>query len=206
MLKINIYLKLALIFVFLVGGILLAVFQGFWYALPLLLIGLGLLASYILLGTVQSTSEFIQNMDFDGAQKRLNMTLKPKWLYVTNRAMYFILQGTILTNKGDGKGAENYFNKALDLKLPTDNEKGMVLMQLATIHANKGNLAGAKNYFNQAKKLKITESQIKEQLNYMEKAIQQNQAQMKAARSMGKSGMQMMRGGGGGKRRRPKMR
>ncbi len=206
MLKINIYLKLALIFICTIGGIILIITQGFWYGFWFVLIGVGLLLSYILLGTIMSASEMIQKMDFDGAQQRLKMTLNPKWLYVTNRAMYYILQGTIDSNKGDNKSAEIYFNQALELDLPTDNEKGMVLLQLANIQATKGNMTGAKNYFAQLKKLNVTESKLKDQIAFMEKAIKNNEAQMKAARSMGKTGMRMVRGGGGGKRRRPKMR
>lgn len=204
MFTINIYLKLALIALFLFGGIALAFIYGFWYAFPLLLIGLGLLASYILLGTVQSASLMVQEMDLEGAEKRLGLTLNPKWLYVTNRAMFFIVKGTIFSQTGKQKEAEGLFNQALALKLPTDNEKGMVLLQLASINANKGNMTGAKNYFSQLKKLKITEPQIKEQVTFLEKALNQNQASRRAAQSMGKAGMKMM--SHGGKRRRPKMR
>jgi len=205
MFTINIYLKLALIVLFLGGGIVLWSIYGFWYSLIFLLIGIGLLVSYLLLGTVQSASTFIQDGDFEGADKRLNMTIMPKWLYVTNRAIYKILKGTIASQTGSPKIAEGYFNEALALKLPTDNEKGMVLIQLASIHANKGNMTGAKNYFNQAKKLKITEPQIKEQLGYIEKAFNQSVASRRASQGMGgKGGGRMMQPGG--KRRRPKMR
>lgn len=201
MFTINIYLKLALIVLFLGGGIVLWSIYGFWYSFFFLLIGIGLLVSYILLGTVQSASVFIQDSDFAAADKRLNMTVAPNLLYVTNRAIFKILKGTIASQTGKSKEAEEYFNEALALKLPTDNEKGMVLIQLASIHANKGNMTGAKNYFNQAKKLKITEPQIKEQLTYIEKAFNQNQASRKAAQG-NRGGMMQP----GGKRRRPKMR
>jgi len=204
MFTINIYLKFALIALFLGGGIIIAITQGFWYSFPLILIGIILLVSYILLGTVQSAGTLIQASDFDGAQKRLGLTLKPKWLYVTNRAIFYILQGTISAQTGDQKIAEDYFNKSLELKLPTDNERAMVLIQLASIHANRQNMTGAKNYIAQAKKLKITEAQIKEQLVLIDKGIKQNAASMKQARSMGKQGMHAMRPGG--KRRRPKSR
>lgn len=204
MLTINIYLKLALIVLFLGGGIVLWSIYGFWYSFFFLLVGIGLLASYILLGTVQSASAFIQESDFAGADKRLNMTIAPNLLYVTNRAIFKILKGTIASQTGKNKEAEDYFNEALALKLPTDNEKGMVLIQLASIHANKGNMTGAKNYFNQAKKLKITEPQIKEQLGFIEKAFSQSQANRRAAQGMGGSRGGMMQPGG--KRRRPKMR
>mgnify|MGYP001433758767 FL=1 len=200
---INIYLKLGLIALFFIGGILLTVFEGFVYSWPLILIGLILLLSYILLGTVASAANLVQKMDFEGAEKRLSMTLSPRWLYVTNRAFYYIMKGSIKMNKGDHNEAESEFNKALNLKLPTENERAMVLLQLANINGAKNKWNAAKNYFNQAKKLKITESQLKEQMNQFEKALI-NRGQVQAVRGMGKAGQQMMNPGG--KRRRPKMR
>ncbi len=205
MFKINIYLKFALIALFLGGGIILWIFQGFWYSFPLLLIGIGLLASYFLLGTIMSAAEMIQETDFAGAEKRLNLTVKPGWLYVTNRAVYYIMRGAIAMDKKDTKGAEELFQKANSMKLPSDNEKAMVLLQLANINATKNKWTAAKKYFKEAKSLKVSEGAIKEQLNQFEKALQ-NQGQVKLARTMGKQGVQMMRGGGSSKRRRPRMR
>ena len=200
---INIYLKLALIALFIIGGIVLTIFEGFVYSWPLLLLGIIFLASYLLLGTVASAANLVQTLDFDGAEKRLGLTLSPRFLYVTNRAFYYIMMGSIKMNKGDNNAAEDEFNKALNLKLPTENEKAMVLLQLANINAAKNKWPAAKNYFQQAKKLKVTESQMKEQMNQFEKALN-NRGQMKAAQGLGKKGQSMMRPGG--KRRRPKMR
>lgn len=200
---INIYIKLGLIALFFIGGIVLTIMEGFIYSWPLLLIGIILLVSYILLGTVASAANFVQKMDFEGAEKRLGMTLSPRWLYVTNRAFYFIMKGSIRMHKGDHNAAEDEFNKALNLKLPSENEKAMVLLQLANINGAKNKWNAAKNYFSQAKKLKITEGQLKEQMNQFEKALI-NRGQVNAVRGMGKAGQQMMNQGG--KRRRPKMR
>jgi tetratricopeptide (TPR) repeat protein len=198
---INIYLKLALIVVFLGGGIILTILNGFVWSWPLLLIGILLLISYILLGTVASAANLIQTLDFEGAKKRLNLTLSPKLLYVTNRAFYYIMNGSIMMNTGDTNGAEEEFNKALDLKLPTENEKAMVLLQLANINATKNKWNAAKLHFREAKKLKVTEGQLKEQMNQFEKALSnRGQAQ---AQGMGRKGQQMRPSN---KRRRPKMR
>ena len=205
MFKINIYLKFALIAICLGGGILLWILYGFWFAFPFLLIGIGLLASYIFLGTVTSAAEMIQDSDFAGAEKRLNLTFFPQWLYVTNRAVYYIMRGAIAMNAKDTNKAEELFETANSLKLPSDNEKAMVLLQLANINAMKNKWNQAKKYFREAKKLKVSEGPIKEQLSQFEKAIQ-NSGQAKAARTMGKRGIQMMQGGGSSKRRRPKMR
>ena len=202
MFTINIYLKFALIVVFLGGGIVLSFLFGFWYAFVLLLIGVLLLLSYIMLGTIQSAAQMLQTGDFDKAQKRLDLTLTPKLLYVTNRAFYFIIKGSIAMNDKDNNTAEELFNKALALKLPTDNEKGMILLQLANINAMKGKWAAAKKFFNDAKKLKISEGAIKEQMVQFEKALS-NRGQQKAMMGRGKGGQAMVPGG---KRRRPKMR
>ena len=201
MFTVNIYLKFALIALCLIGGTALAFSVSFWYALPILLIGLGLLASYILLGTVQSSAMLMQKMDFAACEKRLGLTYKPEWLYKTNRAYFFLIKGSIAMNTHRTDEAQQWFDKALKLDLPSDNEKAMVRLQLANISANKGNWKAAQNYARELKGLKVTEEQLKEQIAQFDKAIK-NRGQMKAARH-GNRG-QVMRPGG--KRRRPKMR
>jgi len=206
MFKINIYLKFALIALFLGGGIILGMIYGFGYSWILIVIGLGLLASYFLLGTIQSAAEMIQTMDMDGAEKRLGLTFFPNLLYVSNRAFFYIIKGTIAMNRNQTNEAEGLFNKALTLNLPTDTEKAMVLMQLANINAQKNKWQVAQQHFKEAKKLKVTEPQLKEQIEMFDKAIKQR-GQSKAAQGMmgGRRGGNVMRQGKS-KRRRPKMR
>jgi len=162
MFTINIYLKLALIAICFVGGVVLTVLYGFGYSWILFLIGLVLLGSYLLLGTIQSASEYVQAQDFAGARKRLALTKFPSLLYVSNRAFYYIINGSIDMNEGKTAEAEAYFEKALALKLPTDTERAMVLMQMANINASKSKWTAAKNYFRQAKKLKVEEPTLKQ--------------------------------------------
>lgn len=206
MFSINIYLRFALIGVLLIGGTLMGIFLNFWYALPFLLAGLVLLAGYILLGTVQSAAMIMQNgTDFLGAEKRLNLTLNPKWLYVTNRAYYFLLKGTIAQGLNRMDEAEEWLQKAQSLNLPTDNEKAAVQLQLAGIAAQRQRWNVVKMYLKNIKDLNVTEQALKDQIKQFELAASQ-QGQVKAAQRMG-----MMPKGGiplkpGGKRRRPKMR
>jgi tetratricopeptide (TPR) repeat protein len=199
--KINIYLRFVLIAIGLILGILLWVVYGFGYGFLFLIAAIVLLAGYFLLGTVQSSSEYIQNMEFDKAERQLRMTFFPNLLYVTNRSIYYILKGTIAAQKKDNKDAEALFQKALSLDLPSDNERAMVLLQLANIQASKNNWSGAKAHFQKLKALKISEPLIKNKIDEFELAIKQS-GQINVARSMGKPGMQMMMGMGG-KRRRP---
>ncbi len=201
MLSINIYLRFALMGVLLIGGTVLAFLFGFWYAFPLLLIGLGLLIGYLLLGTVQSASQMMQENDMVGASKRLDLTLSPRLLYATNRAYYYMLKGSIAAAQHQPDEAEALLKKAQSIKIPTANEKAMLELQLANIAASKGKWTQAKNHFRAAKQLQVTEPTIKEQLKMFEKAL--NQQKQARSTQLGQQGKAMRPGG---KRRRPKMR
>ena len=202
MLTINIYTKLALIAVTLLGGIGLTIAYGLGYGIIFLLVGIGLLASYILLGTVQSAAQLMQESKFDEAEKRLDMTLKPEWLYSANRAYYNMIKGTIAASRKDNETAEKFFSKAQSIGVPSDNETAMLELQLANIAATKNKWNQAKLHYKKLKGLKVTEPQLKEQIKQFEKALKQRGA-IKAA---GRAGMNPMQMNPGGKRRRPKMR
>ncbi|MBK7409304.1 MAG: hypothetical protein IPL49_07230 [Saprospirales bacterium] len=204
MFQINIYLRFALMALFIIGGIVLSFLVSFWYALPVILVGLVLLTGYLLLGTVQSAAMLMQGMDFYAVEKRLALTLSPKLLYSANRAYYYILKGTIAQQRNKSEEAETWLKKAESLNLPSDNERAMVQLQLANLAAAKDKWTQAKVYFHKVKEYKVTDANLKEQIKQFEKALSQ-QGQVKAARMMGKQGQQ----GGfrpGGKRRRPKIK
>ena len=201
MFTINIYLRFALIAVLLLGGIGMTFVWGFWWSFPFILAGLILLAGYFLLGTVQSAAMTLQTGDMDAAQKRLNLTFFPNWLYTPNRAYFYMLKGTIAGNEKNYEEAEEFLVKAQKIGLPTDNEKAMVLLSLSNFRAMKNNWAAAENYYRQIKDLKVTEPMLKEQIKEFDKAIKQRGQ----ANTMMRPGF---RGGyvPGGKRPRPKMR
>ena len=201
MFTINIYIKFAIIAATLIGGTVMAIFIGFWYAFPFLLIGVGFLISYLLLGTVQSAAELMQKMEFEECEKRLDLTFKPNWLYKTNKAFFYIIKGSIAMNLKNNELAEEWFIKAQGIDLPSDNEKAMVLLQLANINATKNKWTAAQAYYRELKKLTVTEKMIKEQISQFDKALQ-NRGQSKAASRQGFRGFSA----GGGKRRRPKSR
>jgi hypothetical protein len=203
---INIYLRFALIALGIIGGTIMSATMGFWYGFPFILGGIILLIGYFFLGTVASAGQLVQGQDFVGAENRLKLTFFPKLLYVTNRAMYYIMQGSIATQQKDNNRAEDLFNKALALNLPSDNEKAMVYLQLSNINASKQKWALAKKQMQILKKLKVTQPELKEQISVFEKAMNQS-GQIKAQqRMMGGTRGGRMSQGGSSKRRRPKMR
>lgn len=201
MFTINIYLKFALIAAFLGGGLVLAFLVSFWYALPLLLIGLILLASYIFLGTIQSAALMMQSMDFDACEKRLALTFKPEWLYVTNRAYFFLIKGSIAMQRNQSDDAENWFQKAQSLKLPSDNEKAMILIQMINIHLTKNRIPQANAAYRELKKLNLSTDMFKDQIKMIDDVMKQ-QGRLKMAGQMD----QRMMFRPGGKRRMPRIR
>lgn len=204
MFLINIYLRFALMAILIIGGSVLAVLVGFWYAFPLILAGIILLVGYLLLGTVQSAATLMQAGDFEQCEQRLNLTLFPKLLYSTNKAYFFMIKGSIaLANKKTEEG-EAYLKKAQEIDLPSDNERAMLELQLANINAGKGKWKQAQLHFRNAKQFKVTEPAIKDQLKQFEKALQNVGQSQSVSRMGGMKGNMMMRPGG--KRRRPKIR
>jgi disulfide bond formation protein DsbB len=200
MFTINIYLRFALIALCLLGGTAAAFTWGFWWAFPLLLAGIILVVGYVLLGTVQSAAMVLQTGDMVAAQKRLDLTFFPQWLFKPNRAYFYMLKGTIAGNEKDYENAEAYMVQAQSIGLPTDNEKAMVLLSLSNFRLMKNNWPAAENYYRQLKDLKVTEPMLKEQIKEFKKVIEQK-GQVNAAMRQGFRGYVP-----GGKRPRPKMK
>ncbi len=189
MFSINIYLKFALIGICLIGGVLLAIFTSFWYALPIILIGLILLASYILLGTIQSAAQIMETGDMAATDARLNLTWKPEWLFGPNKAMYYMLKGTMaIQNKKVDEG-EEWFKKAEGIKMPSDNEAAMIQLQLAGLNASKRKWNQANVYMKNAKKLNVTNPQISAQMLQLEQMIKtKGMSQARMIKQKGKRG------------------
>ncbi len=145
-----------------------------------------MLASYLFLGTVQSAAQLMETTDFAGAERRLALTLKPNWLYKTNRSYYYMIKGTIATHLKDQVAAEKWFTMSKEAGLPSDNERAMVALHLANLAAAKGKWKEAMNHFRPTKNYKVSEPQLREQLKQFEKALT-NRGQMKHHRHFGAS-------------------
>lgn len=197
------YIRIALIVLGIVGGIALWAAFGFWYGFFFVLTGVILLLGLIFLGTVGPAAQALQDSDFDKAEKMLNLTPNPKWLYSTNKAYFYMLKGSIAIARKDMNEGERYLKMAEAVEVPSDNERAMLQIQLAQIALSKQRFQEAKIHYKKAKGLKISEGPLKDQFRQLEQAINQS-GQMKAAMRQGRAGHGMS--AGKGKRRRPKMR
>lgn len=204
MFTINIYLRFALTAIGIIGGAALWAIYGFWYGFPFLLMGIVLLAGYLMLGTIMSTNMLLSQARFLEAEQRLNLTFFPGILLVGYKGVYYMTHGALAMQKKDLATGEKWLRKALDAGLPSDNERGAAMLQLAMIAASKGNRQAAQNQLAEIKKLNITESMLKEQIKELEKQLKQLQQTMNPSMlgMMGRGGFR----GGGGKRKMPKMK
>ncbi len=199
MFTINIYLRFALIVFGVVGGIVLWAAHGFWYGFPFLLVGLFMLAGYLMLGTLISASLLLSQGRVAEAEKRLKLTFFPNLLLMGYKGVYRMTLGMLALQKKDVATGERLLQEALRMTLPSDNERGAILLQLSMIAASKHNAKGAQNYFNDLKKLNITEPMLKEQVKELEK-------QLKLLTQATHSGMLGAMQRGGSKRRMPRIR
>ena len=203
MIKINIYLRFALIAASLAAGVALTMAYGLWYALPLFLAAVVLLAGYVLLGTIQSTSELMQAQRYREAERQLVLTKFPRYLYPANRAYYYLLHANLAQARKDPKAAEAYLHRASAIKMPSANETAVVQLQLANIAAQKGQWPEVNKRLQALRKLDVTEPVIREQTGQLEKAYR-NRGNVRLAQRMGvRPGAA---GRPGGKRRRPRIR
>lgn len=206
MFTINIYLRFALIAIGFIGGIALWSSFGFWYGFPLLLVGIFMLAGYLMLGTIISSNMLLSQMQIAEAEQRLSLTFFPGILLMGYKGMFFMTKAAIAMQKKDMVNAEALIKKSLDLGLPSDNERGAAMLQLVAIQAQKGNRNSIAAQMADIKKLNITDPTLKSQIKEIEQ-------QLKIAQNnpMNPSTLAMMGGrggfrGGGGKRPRPRVR
>ena len=200
MFKIDIYLRFALIVGLSIAGIALAIWLGFWYGFPLLLIALVLLVGYFIMGTVMSAAELLQAQRVDEAEKRLKLTFFPNLLYSANRSYYYMVQANIAMMRNDPRKAEDLLKQASSISMPSGNEAAVVQLQLAHIAAKKGAWPEVNQRLQQIRKLKVTEPMISEQIEQLTQ-VYNNRGNVRLAQSPQMRGQMQ-----GGKRRRPRLR
>jgi hypothetical protein len=208
MFSINIYLRFALIAAGIVGGIALSAAYGFWYGFPFILVGLFLLAGYLMLGTIVSTNQLLGQMRIEEAEQRLNMTYFPNLLLVGYKGVFYMTKATIAMQRKEWGPAESLLKTALAKGLPSDNERGGAMLQLMVIGAQKGNHNAVPAQLAEIKKLNITDASLKAQIKEIE-----GQLKLAKGNPMNPSTMAMMGGrngfrpgGGSSKRSRPRVR
>ncbi len=138
----NLFIKfrLQLGIVILALAILVNVTSGFWPALALYIIAILSIFTHFFIGPLRLIQEYLEEGDFEGAEKILNGIKYPALLYKPIRSVYYTLKGNIAMTQQDYDSAEKHMKKSLDLGLPMKEAEGANKLQLGMMAMQRGNM------------------------------------------------------------------
>jgi hypothetical protein len=143
----------------LVIGIVVNVTSGFWPAFVLYIIAAILIFTHFFIGPLRLIQEYLEDGDFDGAEKVLNGVWFPSLLYKPVRSVYYTLKGNIAMMKQDFDSAEVHMKKSLSLGSPMKEAEGANKLQLGMMAMQKGDLKSGESYIRQAIKAGIPDNE-----------------------------------------------
>jgi tetratricopeptide (TPR) repeat protein len=148
----NFYIKYRLLIgvLSLVLGIAANIVWGFWPSLTLYLIAVLSIFTHFFIGPLRLIQEYLEEGDFEGAEKILDGIQYPGLLYKPIRAVYYTLKGNIAMTKQDFDSAEKHMKKSLDLGLPMKEAEGANKLQLGMMAMQKGNMKEGESLIRQA--------------------------------------------------------
>jgi len=148
----NFYIKYRFIIgiVTLVLAIVANILWGFWPSLTLYIIAVLSIFTHFFIGPLRLIQEYLEEGDFEGAEKILNGIQYPNLLYKPIRSVYYTLKGNIAMTKQDFDSAEKHMRKSLDLGLPMKEAEGANKLQLGMMAMQKGNMKEGESLIRQA--------------------------------------------------------
>ena len=141
-------LQLALFFIIL--GVVVNIYAGFWPAFLPYFIALILIAGHLFVGPMRLIQEHMESGNLDAAEKVLNSIKFPNLLYKPIRSVFYTLKGNIAMMKQDFTSAEINMKKGLDLGMPMKEAEGASLLQMGMLSMQKGDIRQGENYIRQA--------------------------------------------------------
>ena len=143
----------------LVGAILVNYTSGFWPSLALYIISVLCIFTHFFIGPLRLIQEFLEEGDFEGAEKILNGIKYPALLYTPIRSVYYTLKGNIAMTKQDFDSAETYMKKSLSLGLPMKEAEGANKLQLGMMAMQKGKMKEGESLIRQSLKAGIPDKE-----------------------------------------------
>ncbi|MDX2045962.1 MAG: hypothetical protein SFU87_04200 [Chitinophagaceae bacterium] len=168
--------------VLLLGAVAVNISSGFWPSLALYIIGVILLFTHFFFGPLRLIQEFLEDGDFDGAEKILNDIWFPGLLYKPVRSVYYTLRGNIAMMKQDFDSAEKHMKKSLDLGLPMKEAEGANKLQLGMMALNKGDMKQGESLIRQALRVGIPDKESAAMAYLQMCQIMMNKREFRAAK------------------------
>jgi len=134
----------------LAGAILVNVTSGFWPSLVLYLLAVILIFTHFFIGPLRLIQEYLEEGDFDGAERMLASIWFPDLLYKPVRSVYYTLKGNLAMMKQDFDTAEVHMKKSLSLGSAMKEAEGANMLQLGMMAMQKGDMKQGESYIRQA--------------------------------------------------------
>ena len=134
----------------LLGAILVNITSGFWPSLALYIVAVIFIVTHFFIGPLRLIQEYLEEGDFDGAEKLLNSIWFPDLLYKPVRSVYYTLKGNLAMMKQDFDSAEVHMKKSLSLGSPMKEAEGANKLQLGMMAMQKGDMKQGESYIRQA--------------------------------------------------------
>jgi tetratricopeptide (TPR) repeat protein len=143
----------------LAGGIVVNITSGFWPAFILYILAVAFIFTHFFIGPLRLIQEYLEEGDFDGAEKMLSMIWFPDLLYKPIRSVYYTLKGNLAMMKQDFDSAEVHMKKSLSLGSPMKEAEGANKLQLGMMAMQKGDMKQGESYIRQAIKAGIPDKE-----------------------------------------------
>jgi tetratricopeptide (TPR) repeat protein len=143
----------------LIAAVVVNVTSGFWPAFALYLLGAVLLFTHFFIGPLRLIQEYLEEGDFEGAEKVLNSVWFPGLLYKPVRSVYYTLKGNLAMMKQDFDTAEKHMKKSLDLGVPMKEAEGANKLQLGMMAIQKGDTKQGESLIRQAIRVGIPDKE-----------------------------------------------
>lgn len=134
----------------LAGAILVNVTSGFWPSFVLYLLAVILIFTHFFIGPLRLIQEYLEEGDFDGAERMLASIWFPDLLYKPVRSVYYTLKGNLAMMKQDFDTAEAHMKKSLSLGSAMKEAEGANMLQLGMMAMQKGDMKQGESYIRQA--------------------------------------------------------
>ena len=167
----TLWIRYALIVLFLILGILLHVQQGLESAWYLYLAAILLIGTLVMFGTVWAAFIKLRKGKIDEAEHLLRQIKKPAWLIKRNRAYYHFVKGMIDLQHKDLAPGEVHLKKALDLGLSPGNDQALAALNLAHLCFMEQRFEESRGFLHHAKAADSNDMVIKQNIEKMEKAL-----------------------------------
>lgn len=143
----------------LAGAVVVNLTSGFWPSFVLYLLALILIVTHFFIGPLRLIQEYLEEGDFEGAEKMLATIWFPDLLYKPIRSVYYTLKGNLAMMKQDFDTAEVHMKKSLSLGSAMKEAEGANKLQLGMMAMQKGDMKQGESYIRQAIKAGIPDKE-----------------------------------------------